>query len=194
MRRDLVLGGLGGQGIVISSKLVGAAAMKAGLYATHYSAYSGEVRGGWVECTLAVDEQLIQTPPMVGLCQAAVIMHPSAWDRTLNRLEPGGLLIVNASLVDREDFPQAAGTVLRIPATEIGERLGAEMAGAMVVLGAYIEATGLVEVEAVKQLLEEVLPPYRHNLLQVDREALTAGAQYAAQRLSAAGVSPVGVV
>src|SRR2546425_726073 len=128
MKRDLVIGGMGGQGIVVSTKLLGAAATKAGLYASHYAAYSGEMRGGWVECTLAVSDEPVRTPPMVGRCQMAVVMHSNTWDRVLNRLRPDGTLILNTSFVTRRDVP-AGPRVIEMPATEMGESLGAEMAG-----------------------------------------------------------------
>lgn len=184
MRNDLVIGGLGGQGIVISTKLIGAAATRAGLYSSHYAAYSGEVRGGWVECTLAVSDLPVDTPPMVGLCRTAAVMHPNSFDRTRTRLMHGGLLIVNSSLVESYPDVPEAHTVLSMPATAMGEQLGAEMAGSMCVLGAYIELSQLVDRQLVKDLLAEILPPYRHNLLDIDRKALDAGAQYARDHVS----------
>src|SRR5258707_15345068 len=147
------------------------------------------MRGGWVECTLAVSDEPVRTPPMVGRCQMAVVMHSNTWDRVLNRLRPDGTLILNTSFVTRRDVP-AGPRVIEMPATEMGESLGAEMAGCMCVLGAYAAMTGFLEVELISRLLEEILPPYRHRLLEIDRNALRAGADFANRLPPAMAAAP----
>lgn len=183
MDQQLLIRGLGGQGILVSTKLIGAAATKAGLFALHYAAYSGEVRGGWIECTLTVSDEPIHLPPTVSRSENCIVMHPAAFDMMAARLRPGGLFMVNSSLVERRDYP-LDGRVVEIPATEIGEEIGHEMAGTMAALGAYVELTGFLKLDLVMDALANVIPPHRANLIEIDRKALTAGAEFARAKVS----------
>lgn len=179
MQQQLLIGGIGGQGVVVSTKLLGAVATKMGLFGLHYAAYSGEVRGGWVECALTISDKPVQVSPVVTAADSCIVMHKESYDRLIHRVRSDGLLIVNSSLIERDDYP-ASMKLIKVPATEMGEKIGHEIAATMCILGAYVQLTGLVPLADVKELLAQLIPPYRHRLLEIDRNALDAGAEFAA--------------
>jgi 2-oxoglutarate ferredoxin oxidoreductase subunit gamma len=88
---------------------------------------------------------------------------------------PGGLLLVNSSLIDikatRKDI-----RVYYIPANELAEELGDARVAGNVILGALLELTGVVSLDAVERSLREVLPAHRHKLIPLNRRALETGA------------------
>lgn len=178
MYRDLVMSGLGGQGVVVSTKLLAEAALDQGYHAVHYAQYGGEVRGGKCECTVIVSDPGETVPSQIVLDPMAVIVvHPESFQRRHDQLRPGGLLLINTSLVKAR--PSRADLLaVDLPASQIAERVGHLLAANFVILGAFLELTGLVPPEAVLDRLRETLPPYRHHLIEIDRQAMAAGAEF----------------
>jgi 2-oxoglutarate ferredoxin oxidoreductase subunit gamma len=85
------------------------------------------------------------------------------------------LILINSSLVDikatRKDV-----RVYYIPANELAEELGNARVAGNVILGALLELTGVVSLDAVEKSLREVLPAHRHKLIPLNRQALETGA------------------
>ena len=64
---------------------------------------------------------------------------------------------------------------LLVPATDIGKDLGHVMVATMVAISAFAAETGLIEVSDIRSALAEIIPPYRHQLLEMDDAGLRAG-------------------
>ncbi len=177
MQDRVIMSGIGGQGIIVGTKLIGITATGLGLYALHYAEYGGEMRGTRCECTLTVADQPVTSTPQVSACEAAIIMHPESFDRLVQKLVPGGLALVNSSLIDvskrtlRKDVEW-----LMIPATDLGTSLGHPMVSTMVTIGAFAEETKLVPAAAIADHLSSLIPPYRHQLLEMDAKGIDVGA------------------
>ncbi|HAH87401.1 MAG TPA: hypothetical protein DCL60_08530 [Armatimonadetes bacterium] len=70
--------------------------------------------------------------------------------------------------------------VLSIPANEVAEsHMGSVRVANMVMLGAYVAASGVVSMESVIAALPEVLPPHRHKFISLNDKALRKGAEFA---------------
>lgn len=177
MQERVIMSGIGGQGIVVGTKLIGITATGLGHYAMHYAEYGGEMRGTRCECTLTVADEPVISTPQVSQCEAAIIMHPESFDRLADKLVPGGLALVNSSLVDVARKPLRADVEwLLVPATDLGASLGHRMVATMVAIGAFAEETKLVPAAAIKDYLPDVIPSYRHQLLEMDAKGIDVGA------------------
>ena len=178
MQDRMIMSGIGGQGIVVGTKLIGVAATGLGLYCLHYAQYGGEMRGTLCECTLTVGDAPITSTPQVSRIEAGIIMHPESFDRVVSKIMPGGLALVNSSLIDvrkRELRPDLEW--LLIPATDLGKAEGHLMVATMVAIAAFADETKVVPSSAIKAYLPEVIPPYRHQLLEMDARGLDVGAR-----------------
>src|SRR5262249_14664286 len=102
------------------------------------------------------------------------------------KAEPGGVLLLNSSLVTR---PPAWDGVrqISVPATETAKAMGQVMSAAMIALGAFVGATGLVRIDSLHEALGDVLPPHRRKLIDTNRLCITRGAEYVAERDGGAG-------
>ena len=177
MQDRIIMSGIGGQGIVVGTKLIGIAATNLGRYCMHYAIYGGEMRGTKCECTLTVSDAPVTSTPEVSACEAVIIMHPESFDRLQAMLVPGGLALVNSSLIHPEmDRLRDDVEWLFLPVTDIGTEKGHLMVATMVAIGAFAEETQIVPSEAIKDYLTEVIPAYRHQLLEMDRAGVDAGA------------------
>lgn len=162
--------GFGGQGIVLSSVILGTAVVtRAGLNAVQTQSYGSEARGGECQAELILAQGPIFSP-LAEDVQVLVAMSQSALDRYLGRLRPGGTLVFDPELVDASKRTDIQ--VLPVPATEIASRLGAKIAANMVMLGFLQQATGLLTAEALFATIRENVPS---RFLEVNLTAAREG-------------------
>jgi 2-oxoglutarate ferredoxin oxidoreductase subunit gamma len=170
---ETIFSGFGGQGALFAGQLLAYAGMAEDLYVTWIPSYGPEMRGGTANCTVILSEEEIGAPIIRHPTTAVVLNRPS-----MEKYEPlvksGGLLIVNDSLVDipgeREDI-----RIIRISASDIATELGNPRMANMVLLGALLQATGIVSLDTVVQQLEEHLSERQRKWLEPNKKALEKG-------------------
>ena len=131
------------------------------------------MRGGTANCTVIVSERDIGSP-VVGSPSCVVAMNLPSLDKFEDVVKPGGVLVINSSLVTREPKREDV-TVVKVPATDMANELGNVRVANMVALGAVIEATKVVAPDSLVAALKKNLPPHRQNLLPLNREAIDKG-------------------
>ena len=177
MKTDLIIAGFGGQGVLFAGQLLAHAALNAELYTTWYPSYGPEMRGGTANCTVVISDEPIGSP-VVARPEAAIVLNLPSLDRYESLVRPGGLLIVNASLIDR-DVRRTDIDAIAIPADDVAAELGHPKLTNMVLLGALLARTSALTTEQVGATLERVLPARHHRLLGANHAALTRGAELA---------------
>jgi 2-oxoglutarate ferredoxin oxidoreductase subunit gamma len=177
MKVDLVIAGFGGQGVLFAGQLLAHAALDAGLQTTWYPSYGPEMRGGTANCTVVISDEPIGSP-VVARPASAIVMNLPSLDRYEPLVKPGGLLIVNASLIDRE-AARADVDVVAIPADDVAAELGDPRLTNMVLVGALLARVPVLTLEHVATTLEGVLPERHRRLLPANRAALQRGAELA---------------
>ena len=95
MKTNIILTGVGGQGTVLASKLLAAAAMKKGLRVMSAETIGMAQRGGSVFSHLRIGEEI--DSPMIAKGEADVILgfEPGETVRMLPYLKKGGLVVVS---------------------------------------------------------------------------------------------------
>ena len=77
-RRDVILTGIGGQGIQLCAKVLALAAAADDHHVMLSSYFAGEMRGGRTEATVVTrDEPIVGMPPIVPRLNAAIVVHPA---------------------------------------------------------------------------------------------------------------------
>jgi 2-oxoglutarate ferredoxin oxidoreductase subunit gamma len=179
MKREVVFSGIGGQGLLVVSKLLAQAAVEEGKDVLFFPVFGGSVRGGPVHTTTILSDEPIVSSPIVENPSAAVMMAEYGYELFCDKIKPGGILIINASLIHK-DVQRDDITVYYIPASKLAEEeVGNILAASMVALGAFNEITGLVSIDALTKGMTKVLPPYRQELIATNQNALQCGAGYA---------------
>ena len=91
--------GFGGQGIILSSVILGEAAVtREGLYATQSQAYGSEARGGQCQAEVILSDEPIMTP-VSEKYDVVIAMFQAAWESHRHELKEGGMLFVDGDLV-----------------------------------------------------------------------------------------------
>jgi Pyruvate/2-oxoacid:ferredoxin oxidoreductase gamma subunit len=188
VEREVVMTGVGGQGIQVMAKLLAHAAMREGRQVMTFGLFMGTIRGGSSESTVVIAEGEIVSPPIIPAAWAVLAMHPAGLAALEKKMRPGGVLLVNSSLV--ADPPAWHGIrPIAVPATEVAKALGQVMGAGMVALGAFAAATGIVSVDALDAALAEVLPPHRRTLAETNRRAIARGAEWVGACAPSTGVA-----
>lgn len=175
MDREILLTGIGGQGVQLAAKMLAQAGMVEGREVMQFSMFGGTMRGGESECTVVVADAPIEAPPVVPRAWAAIAMHPAALSTIEAKLRPGSAILYNQTVIEspptREDC-----TWVGIDAARIATERKNAQGQSLVALGAFARLTGLVSLETLASSLTELLPSYRHHTIATNAECLRAGA------------------
>ncbi len=174
MYQDVMIAGFGGQGVLVAGKLLAYAGMLEGKHVTWFPSYGAEVRGGTANCTVIISDAEIGSP-VVRSPSAMLIFNEASFQKFEKRVAASGLFFLNTSLVravpTRDDLIR-----IEVRANDIARELGDTRIANMVMLGAFLERTGVVSLESVLAALKQVLSPRRQSLIPLNERALQRGA------------------
>src|SRR5436190_2732464 len=173
MEREVLITGIGGQGIQLAAQVLARAATLEGRSVMYLGLYGGMMRGGNTDSTVVVGDGPIEAPPVVPKAWSAIAMHDEYWAPLEPKLRPGGLVLVNDTTFSLD--VSAPVTFVRLPATTVASDLGNPLGGSMVMLGAYAGATGIVEQTSLVEAMRQSIPSYRTQHIESDERALLAG-------------------
>jgi len=175
MEQRVIMAGFGGQGVMSMGQLLAYAGMLENKNVTWLPSYGPEMRGGTANCHVIVSDKEIAAP-VISEATAAIIMNRPSLDKFENSVVPGGVIFVNSSLINRK-VQRTDVEVYEIPANEIALEMGNLKVANMVMLGAFLEKTKIVDPESVLESLKKVLGESKANLIPINREALKRGAE-----------------
>jgi 2-oxoglutarate ferredoxin oxidoreductase subunit gamma len=181
MYQDVIMAGFGGQGVMLIGNLLAYAGMRQGLNVTYIPVYGPEMRGGTANCTVVVSDEDIGSP-IIQTPLSLIIMNRPSLDKFQPKLADGGIQIVNSSLIDPALAETGRIKSWLVPVNDIADKLGNTKMANMVALGAYVQATGVVPVQAVKDSLGSVISAHYKHLIPKNADALQAGADFVAGR------------
>jgi Pyruvate/2-oxoacid:ferredoxin oxidoreductase gamma subunit len=172
--REVLLTGIGGQGVQLAAQVLARAAVLEARHVLLFGVYGGAMRGMNTDGTVVVGDEPIHSPPLLSRTWSAVAMHDRYWAPVAPKLRDGGVVVVNDSTFGA-DLDAVPTRSFRVPGTELAAGLGNELAASMVILGAYAAITGLVTLEALHGGMRESIPAYRRQHVELNERALTAG-------------------
>jgi 2-oxoglutarate ferredoxin oxidoreductase subunit gamma len=180
---DIIIAGFGGQGVMFIGNLLAYAAMEEGQYVTYMPVYGVEMRGGTANCTVVVSDQEIGSPIIHHPVSAAVMNKPSLVRFGLV-VNPGGTLFVNSSLIDMNEARYEDLKVIPVPTIELAAKAGNSNMANMTMLGAVVEETQVVSIEALIHSLTKALDKKYHKMIPINAASLQEGARYIREGLT----------
>lgn len=170
MKCKMFLAGSGGQGTLAIGQMLAKAAMEEGKEVTWLPSYGPEMRGGTANCTVVISDKPISCP-LINEADVLIVMNLPSLLKFESMVSPGGLLIVNSSLVP-EKAQRTDIRVLEVPANEKAAELGNDKAANMVMLGAILHETHIVKPETIHHQLEKMFSGRKAAFLPLNRKAL----------------------
>ena len=153
MQTEIKFAGFGGQGILLSAKLLAYAAMKQDFFVAWVPSYGPEMRGGTAYCTVVISDKRIGSPIIKNPSHLVAMNRPSL-EKFANDVKPGGVIFINSSLIPtrsgRDDIIE-----LVVPANDIAIKAGSVRAANIVALSAFAAKAGIVDLELLKKCVKE---------------------------------------
>lgn len=153
MQTEIKFAGFGGQGILLSAKLLAYAAMKQGSFVAWIPSYGPEMRGGTAYCTVVISDKLIGSPIIKNPSHLVAMNRPSL-EKFAGDVKPGGIVFINSSLIpvrsERSDV-----TELVVPVNEVAMEAGSVRAANIVALASFAAKSKLVDLELLKKCIKE---------------------------------------
>jgi 2-oxoglutarate ferredoxin oxidoreductase subunit gamma len=157
MRIEIRFAGFGGQGIIKSGIITAAAAsIYAGKNAVQTQSYGPESRGGACKSEVVISEEEIDFPKVVEP-DILVLMSQHAYIDYVDDIKAGGTVILDPDMIPREKDSKNV-KVFRVPATKIAEGLGRKIVANIVMLGAFVAITGVLDENAVREAVKDNIP------------------------------------
>jgi len=191
MKNDIVLSGVGGQGILSIAAIIGLAALERDLFLKQAEVHGMSQRGGDVQSHLRLSDQEIASDLIpYGKADLIISVEPMESLRYLPWLSKNGWLVTSSEpFINISDYPPVED-VLReikkiknhkiIDAVAIAKEAGSSRSGNMVILGAaspFIEMPFSSLENAVRKLFErkgEEMVAVNLRALRAGREALNS--------------------
>ena len=175
MRLGILISGTGGQGVVVAGGFLSKALFKAGYEGVNTHSYGAEARGGACRSEVLVSDAEIYE---LSLTEADILiaMSTPAYRSYIPKVRRGGTAIVEAAVAEElkglgVDLRPDVETVA-IPARRRADELGNTIVANMILLGALIKSTRLIDLEVMKRLVEEEM---RQSMREINVKALVTG-------------------
>lgn len=172
------IAGFGGQGVLMLGQFITEMGMREGMEVSWLPSYGPEMRGGAAHCHVCLSHARIGSP-LVAHPEVLIAMNEVSLKKFAPQVQAGGLIIYNRAELP-EDFMAPHARCLCVPAAEIADHLGSAKVANFVMLGAMLHETGCLSDEAAHAVLETTIK--NKSLVEIDRQALAAGAEYAGTR------------
>jgi len=174
---QIVLAGFGGQGILFAGKVLAYTSLEAERNVTWLPSYGPEMRGGTCNCSIVVSDGKAVGSPVISNPDVLIALNRPSLDKFEKTVAPGGYIIYDDSLVDRE-VERTDVNVIKIPATELTLEHHLETLANMIILGKMLKVTGLFTTEEIKVGIEKSVPKSKEWLVEKNIEAVNLGFNY----------------
>ncbi len=185
MKKDIILAGVGGQGILSIAAVIGMAAVESGLYLKQAEVHGMSQRGGAVQSHLRISDKVIASDLIPeGKCDMILSVEPMEALRYLPFLHADGWVVTSSNpflnipdYPDQEDLMREIRKIPRhiiIDAEAIARELGSSRVSNMVMLGA---ASGQLDIspESLRGALRELFGRKGEDVVRINISALEAG-------------------
>ncbi len=193
MKKDIILSGVGGQGILSIATVIGKAALKKGLYMKQAEVHGMSQRGGDVQSNLRISDKPIASDLIAtGQCDLIISLEPMESLRYLPYLNKEGWLVTNSTpFINIDNYPSEEALkkeLDKVPhkvvinVDDIAKEAGSARVANIVLLGATIPFLG-IDYETMKQSVREIFERKGEAIVEMNLKALAAGKEIADKHL-----------
>lgn len=172
--QKIVFAGFGGQGIMVMGELLAYSAMVTGKQVTYMPSYGPEMRGGTANCSIVISDEPISSP-IITEPAILVAMNGPSLTKFEDSVKPSGIVFVNGSLIKKEPVRDDI-VYVTIDCSGLAKEIMNEKLSNMVMLGALIERTKMVPLEAVYEAMDQKFKGDKAKFIPANRKALSAWA------------------
>ncbi|MBO5709939.1 MAG: indolepyruvate oxidoreductase subunit beta [Rikenellaceae bacterium] len=191
MKTDIILSGVGGQGILSIATVIGEAALNEGLYIKQAEVHGMSQRGGDVQSNLRISSDPIHSD-LIALGKADIIisLEPMEALRYTNYLAPTGWIITNTTpFVNIPNYPDQQQVidelkkhpnVVLLDVDKMAAELNSSRSANIILLGAASPFLG-IEMEKLEDGIRRIFGRKGEEIVETNLKALRAGRAAAEQ-------------
>ena len=161
-----------GQGVLMLGEVLAEAGLAAGYEVSWLPSYGPEMRSGTSNCHVRLAHHAIDSP-LVSRPNVLLALNEPSLRKFLPAVEEGGIVLYNGSEIP-DDCVRSDLRMVVLPFTQLADEVGATKVGNIVMLGALLEATGMLEQDRVVAALQRLVNP---RFFALDLAALARGRQ-----------------
>ena len=186
MKVDIILCGVGGQGILSIATIIGEAAMKENLYIKQAEVHGMSQRGGDVQSNLRISSEPIQSDLILGGADVIISMEPMEALRYLPFLSKTGWIITSSTpFVNIPNYPdvetikadlQKLDNVILLDIEQAAKDNGVPRSANVILLGAAQKALG-IEYDKLEEAIRRVFGRKGEAIVEANIKALAIGRQ-----------------
>lgn len=191
MKKDIILSGVGGQGILSIATVIGKAALKDNLYMKQAEVHGMSQRGGDVQSNLRISDRPIASDLIPsGKCDLIISLEPMESLRYLPYLHSEGWLVTNETpFVNIPNYPAPEAVmeeVDKLPhrivlnVDSVAKEIGSARVANMVLLGATVPFLG-IDYKKIQDSIREIFERKGEAIVELNLKALAAGKEIAEQ-------------
>ena len=173
MTNEIIISGFGGQGVMAIGKTLCEAGMKEGKNVSWLPSYGPEMRGGTANCSVIVSDEPVASP-LVDKADIIVAMNRPSLDKFEEHVKPGGVLVINSSIIDRKAVRDDI-TVVYCDANGIAEQVGNPKGANVAILGAVMAKADVTSLDSMMEAIRIELGEKKARFLEGNKKALQAG-------------------
>ncbi len=189
MKVDIILAGVGGQGILSIAATIGYAALEAGLYLKQAETHGMSQRGGDVQSNLRISDKEIASDLIpYGKADMIISVEPMESLRYLPMLSPSGWIITNTKpFINIPNYPEENKVIdeikkqprhIALDADKIAADLGSPKSANMVILGAASPFINM-PFENIENAVKGIFKNKGEEIIKINLDALHAGRKFA---------------
>jgi 2-oxoglutarate ferredoxin oxidoreductase subunit gamma len=172
MRKEIIISGYGGQGIMFLGNLLAQAGMIENKNVTFYPSYGAEIRGGTANCQVIISDDLIGAPIVSNLNILVALNEPS-YKKFSPRVVKSGMIFANTSLFKPEEKQNIE--LVKIDANKVAEQCGSILSANMVMLGVLVSQTGILNKNSIIKSIDYMLSAKKKSMLDINVKAFNEG-------------------
>ena len=172
--RNILIAGFGGQGIVLVGNVLAYACIDAGKNVLAMASYGAEVRGGTAKGIIAISEEEIDSP-IIDVANLALIMNTPSYAKYIETIKKGSIVVVNSSMIDDDMTEGSDFDIVKVDATNLAIRMGNIRVANLIMLGALIKKTRILEPESISNGMKRVFSKGKRGLYYINENAFRMG-------------------
>ena len=170
---NILLAGFGGQGVLFTGKVMAYAGLMEGKEISWLPSYGPEMRGGTANCSVCISDRSIGSP-LVVTPDVLIAMNLPSLEKFEDSVVPGGLIIVDSSLIDKKVERTDVRTVY-IPASELADKNDLKGSSNMIILGKMFRETGFCTEDNLLKGIRKSVPARKSELYDTNVRAVRIG-------------------
>jgi len=173
---NILIAGFGGQGVLFAGKVIAYGGLIDEKEVSWMPSYGPEMRGGTANCSVCISDKSIGSP-LVVTPGVFIAMNLPSFEKFINTVEPGGIVIVESALINKKVERDDVKTFY-IPGSKLAEDNGLKGLSNIILVGKLFKELKFCSKDALVKAIEKSVPRNKEHLLKSNNKAIEIGMNY----------------